>query len=174
MRNIVLFGFMGTGKTSVGRKLASSLGMKFIDMDQIIEEREKRSIKDIFAADGEPYFRKLERALVEELAQRRGLVIGTGGGVVLNADNVRDFAATGLCVCLSAAPEVILKRLEKDGSRPLLAEGDKLQKIKGILESRRQLYAKVPVQVDTTGLSVDEVVQRITAIVSQGQEQEDL
>ena len=161
MKNIVLFGFMGTGKTSVGRKLAFRLGMEFVDMDHIIEEREGRLIKDIFATDGEQYFRNLERALVKELSQRQGLVIGTGGGVVLNRNNISDFAQTGLCVCLSAAPGEILKRLEKDGSRPLLAEGDKLQKIKGILDSRRELYASVPLQVDTTGLSPDEVATRI-------------
>jgi len=152
---------MGTGKTSVGKGLASRLGVQFVDMDHIIEEREKRSISSIFATDGEPYFRALERELVKELAQRDGLVIGTGGGVVLNADNVADLSATGLCVCLNAEPAAILERLEGDGSRPLLAEGNKLEKIKSILDSRREKYARVPQQLDTTGLSVEQVVDRI-------------
>ncbi len=165
MKNIVLFGFMGTGKTSVGKKLAGELGMQFVDMDHLIEEREGRSINDIFASDGEPYFRNLERGLVRELSQREGLVIGTGGGVVLNRDNISDFAATGLCVCLNAGPEEILQRLEHDGSRPLLAEGDKLQKIKDILGTRAALYANVPEQVDTNGMSVDEVAARIKEMV---------
>ena len=161
MKNIVIFGFMGTGKTSVGIKLACDLDMEFVDMDHIIEAREGRAISDIFATDGEPYFRKLERELVQELSGREGLVIGTGGGVVLNEDNISDFSESGTCVCLNAEPEEILKRLENDGSRPLLAEGDKLKKIKGILDARRALYAKVPEQIATTGLSADEVVARI-------------
>ena len=161
MKNIVLFGFMGTGKTSVGKKLAAELGLKFVDMDHIIEEREDRAISDIFATDGEPYFRNLERALVQELAAAEGMVVGTGGGVVLNAANIADFNGNGLCVCLNASPEEILKRLENDGSRPLLAEGNKLEKINGILDARKDLYAKVPEQVDTTGLSLDEVVERV-------------
>jgi len=166
MKNIVMFGFMGTGKTSVGKELADALGMEFLDMDHIIEEREGRSINEIFANDGEPFFRALERKLVQELSAREGLVIGTGGGVVLNGNNISDFSATGLCVCLSADPEEILKRLEKDGSRPLLAEGDKLAKIRGILDSRKDLYAEVPVQIDTTGLSISEIVRRIVQMVS--------
>lgn len=166
MKNIVLFGFMGTGKTSVGKMLASELGMEFLDMDHVIEEREGRAISDIFATDGESYFRELERDLVKKLAARDGLVIGTGGGVVLNEANIDDFAATGLCVCLNADPEEILKRLEHDGSRPLLAEGDKLQKIKAILDARKDLYARVPQQVDTGSLSVNQVVQRIRELAS--------
>lgn len=161
MRNIVLFGFMGTGKTSVGKKLAAEMNMRFLDMDHVIEEREGRAINDIFATDGEAYFRQLERSLVKELADREGMVIGTGGGVVLNEENISDFAGTGLCVCLNADPQEILKRLENDGSRPLLAEGDKLQKIRDILESRKALYANVPEQIDTDGMTVEDVVSRI-------------
>lgn len=161
MKNIVLFGFMGTGKTSVGRKLAAELGLKFVDMDLVIERREGRAISDIFATDGEPYFRSLERELVKELAAGDGMVIGTGGGVVLNKDNIADFSRAGTCVCLSAAPEELLKRLEHDGSRPLLADGDKLAKINGILDARKDLYGGVPEQIDTTGLSVDDVVAQI-------------
>lgn len=165
MKNIVLFGFMGTGKTSVGKALAQELGMQFLDMDHIIEEREGRTINDIFATDGEPYFRELEFNLVKELSQREGLVIGTGGGVVLNEENIKSFASTGLCVCLNAAPEEILRRLESDGSRPLLAEGDKLQKIRDILDSRQALYAKVPEQIETSGMTVAEVACGIEALM---------
>ncbi|NQU41168.1 MAG: shikimate kinase [Lentisphaerae bacterium] len=161
MRNIVLIGFMGTGKTSVGRKLATALGLSFVDMDAIIEEREGRPITEIFATDGEPYFRDLERNLVCELAAREGLVVGTGGGVVLNPDNLSDFAATGLLVCLQASPETILDRVAHDTTRPLLAGEDKMKKILGILESRQPLYAALPHQVDTDGLTIAEVSEHI-------------
>ncbi len=111
MKNIVLVGFMGTGKTSVGLSLAERLDLTFLDMDDIIVEREGRSIPEIFDKDGEEYFRALERAIVRELAGKDGLVVATGGGVVLNRDNVDDFERTGLLVCLSASPEVILARV---------------------------------------------------------------
>jgi shikimate kinase len=164
MRNIVLIGFMGTGKTSVGHVLAVRLGLTFVDMDAIIEEREARPITEIFATDGEPYFRTVERALVQELAARDGLVIGTGGGVVLNPDNIGDFSATGLVVCLQATPETILDRVMHDTTRPLLAGDDKMQKILGILEKRQHLYAALPHQVDTNGKTVDEVTEEICAL----------
>lgn len=162
--NIVLLGFMGTGKTSVGRALAQRLRMTFADMDALIEEREGKSISRIFAEDGEPHFRALERALVSELAAGTGRVIGAGGGVVLNPDNVRDFERTGLAVCLSATPEEILRRVRDDAARPLLAGGDKLASIVRILEQRRQHYAAIRRRIDTTGLTVAQVVERILAM----------
>lgn len=163
-KNIVLFGFMGTGKTSVGRILAGKLGLRFIDMDVVIEERQKKSISSIFAEEGEQAFRKMERDLVRELAGGSGMVIATGGGVVLNRVNVDDFARTGLAVCLRATPEDILDRLKEDTTRPLLAEGDKMQKVAALLEKRRPFYESVPVQVDTSGLTVEQVADRILSI----------
>jgi shikimate kinase len=160
-RNIVLVGFMGTGKTSVGRRLALRLGMTFVDMDDVIREREGRPIPRIFAENGEPYFRSLERALVGELSRQTGLVVSTGGGIVLNPENVRDYASSGLVVCLSAAPEAILQRVAGDTNRPLLAGDDKMKKILPLLETRRPLYAAIPHQVDTTRLSVEQVVERV-------------
>lgn len=160
-KNIVLVGFMGTGKTSVGRALADRLDMKFIDMDDVIVEREDKSIPDIFAQDGEPYFRSVERKLVQELAVETGLVIGAGGGIVLDPANIDDFSRTGLVVCLSASPETILERVEHDTNRPLLAGGDKMAKIKGILEKRQARYDAIPCRLDTDGLSIEEVVDAI-------------
>jgi shikimate kinase len=162
--NIVLVGFMGTGKTTVGHALAQQLGMTFVDMDDMIVSRQGKSIPDIFAQDGEPRFRALERELAGELAGREGLVVGTGGGIVLNAGNIADFSRTGLVVCLSAAPQTILARLESDTSRPLLAEGDKMAKITGILDQRQALYDAIPHQVPTDDLSVDQVVSQITGL----------
>jgi shikimate kinase len=161
MKNIVLVGFMGTGKTSVGLSLAERLDMTFLDMDDMIVEREGRSIPEIFDKDGEEYFRALERTIVQELAGKDGLVVATGGGVVLNRDNVDDFERTGLLVCLSASPEVILARVEADTNRPLLEGDDKMAKITAILDKRQALYDSVACQIKTDELSCDEVVKAI-------------
>ena len=163
-RNIVLVGFMGTGKTCVGQRLAGLLNMTFLDMDRVIEERTGKTVSRIFAEDGEPRFRALERELVQELAARSGLVIATGGGIVLNSENLRDFGRTGLVVCLTATPEAIFKRVAAETHRPLLAGGDKQQMIVARLEARRALYEAIPVQVDTSDLTVEQVAERIAAI----------
>ncbi|QHI68321.1 shikimate kinase [Tichowtungia aerotolerans] len=146
-KNIVLIGFMGTGKTVTGRVLAERTGMELVDMDSIIEERAGKPISDIFANEGEPAFRKLERALANELSQREGLIISTGGGVVLDPDNMADFHNGGLVVCLTASPETIFQRLENDTTRPLLS-GDKKKQISGILETRKPLYDAIEHQID--------------------------
>lgn len=162
--NIVLVGFMGTGKTSVGKKLAASLGKTFVDMDEIIVEREGKPVSKIFEEDGESKFRALERALVQELAGKPNLVIATGGGIVLNPKNIEDFSATGFVVCLHAEPETILKRLKGDRTRPLLASTDKMERIINLLEARRPLYDSIPDRVDTTTLNRQAVVDHILTL----------
>ena len=166
-RNIVLMGFMGTGKTRVGKELAARLAMSFVDMDDIIVEKEGKSIPRIFAEDGEPHFRAVERTVVKELASQTGLVVATGGGVVLNPDNLRDFSHQGLVVCLAATPAEILERVKHDANRPLLAQGDKMQKIRGLLDTRRELYASIPHQVDTNDKTPDDVVTEILAMYAE-------
>lgn len=163
-RNIVLMGFMGTGKTTVGQLLAERLGLAFVDMDHLIEQRAGKPISRIFAEDGEPSFRKMERELSVELAGRDGLVVGCGGGVVLNPANVDDYARTGLVVCLTATPEIIFERTAKDRNRPLLEEKDRFQRILDLLAKRRALYAAIPHQVDTGTLSPRQVADRIEAL----------
>lgn len=165
-RNIVLMGFMGTGKTTVGMRLAARLGLKFVDMDHVIEERTGKPVSRIFAEEGEPRFRAMERALARELSQREGLVIGCGGGVVLHPDNVADFVRTGLVVCLTATPEAIFQRTAAETHRPLLEEQNRFQRILDLLAKRKLLYAAIPNQVDTTSLPPDEVVRRIEALYS--------
>jgi shikimate kinase len=154
-RNIILVGFMGTGKTATGRLLAERTGMELVDMDALIEERQGKTIPEIFAADGEPAFRSMERRLVEELSKRSGLVISTGGGIVLNPDNTADFEKTGLVVCLTASPETIFQRLEKDTTRPLLS-GDKKAQIAELLEKRKPLYAAISHQINGDILGPEE------------------
>jgi shikimate kinase len=155
---------MGTGKTTVGRLLAAELGFEFVDMDHVLEARAGKTITRIFAEDGEPAFRAMERALSHELAQRQGLVVGTGGGVVLNPDNLRDFSATGLVVCLTAPPEVIFERTNQETHRPLLEQQDRLGRIRDLLEKRRALYAAIPHQFDTTALSPAQLARQILAL----------
>jgi shikimate kinase len=156
-KNIVLMGFMGTGKSTVGRTLARRLGLQFLDMDTLLEERAGKPIARIFAEDGEPHFRSMERTLSQELSQRSGLVIACGGGVVLDPDNIRDYSRMGLVVCLTATPEVIFKRTAKDRNRPLLEEQDRMKRILELLEKRKEMYASIPYQVDTTTLTGDQV-----------------
>jgi shikimate kinase len=160
-RNIILVGFMGTGKSATGRLVAQALRREFIDMDSVIEQREQRSIPKIFADSGEPYFRQLERALVQELAARENLVIAPGGGIVLNPENVRDFQRTGLVICLGATPETILARVGHDANRPLLQGGDKLQKIRDLLGKRQALYDAIPLQLATDGQTAAQVADGV-------------
>ncbi|HOW97738.1 MAG TPA: shikimate kinase [Kiritimatiellia bacterium] len=168
--NLILVGFMGAGKSATGRRVAARLGRRFVDMDAVIEARAGRAIPEIFACEGEAHFRKLERALVLELAGQRDLVIAAGGGVVLNPDNLRDFERTGLVVCLSAALETILKRVGHHRNRPLLEGGDKEQRVRELLENRRALYEAVARQVETTDLTPDEVAARVLALYGEAPE----
>ena len=166
-RNIALLGFMGTGKSTVAGLLARRLGRRVVEMDAVIEQRAGKPISAIFAEEGEPHFRQLERALVQELAAQRGLVISCGGGVVLNPDNVRDLGATGLVVCLTATPQVVLQRVAAATHRPLLEGGDKAHKILDLLASRRALYAAVPHGIDTSARTPEEITDLILALFTQ-------
>lgn len=151
---------MGTGKTVTGRILADRTGMELVDMDSIIEERTGRAISDIFATDGEAAFRSMERELAQELAQREGLIISTGGGMVLNPDNLADFEQTGFVVCLHASTATIFDRLEHDTTRPLLS-GDKKAQIASILETRQPLYDAIAHQIDGDRLDPQQRAEEI-------------
>ena len=161
--NIILVGFMGTGKTTIGRLLAEQTGMPLVDMDAQIEKYAEKSINDIFAQDGEPHFRALEREMTQRLSARSGQVISTGGGIVLNPDNISDYEESGLVVCLLASAEEILDRVKHDNTRPLLA-GDKQEQIIQLLEKRRPLYESISHKIDTTGLPPTEVAQKIIGL----------
>ena len=159
--NVILAGFMGTGKTAAGKRFAEKTGREFIDMDDLIVKREGKPVSRIFEEDGEPYFRSVEREIVKELSGQEGLVVGAGGGVVLNPDNISDFSRTGLVICLEADPEIILERLANDTSRPLLAGENKLDRIKSLMDSRKEYYASIPVTINTNDMTVDQVVTEI-------------
>ena len=165
MKNVILFGFMGTGKTVAGKEVASRLGMKFVDMDDVIEAKEGSTISEIFAWKGEAHFRKVESEVARELSEREGLVIATGGGVVLKAPNVDALQSSGTGICLMASQEEILERVKGQSHRPLLMTGEPLERIKALLGYRAPFYAKVKYQIDTSGLSVEKVVDKILEIV---------
>lgn len=165
MKNLVLVGFMGTGKSAVGRIVARRLTLEFVDMDARIEEQAGRMISDIFATEGEAHFRTIERAMVQELSEREGLVIATGGGVVLNPDNLSDFSRTGVVICLHADPETILGRVSRQAHRPLLeGDDDKSQAIRALLEKRTPIYESIPLGIDTTHLPARDVAEQAIAL----------
>ncbi len=166
-KNIILIGFMGTGKSATGRIISRRLERVLMDMDAMIEEREGRTIAQIFAQEGEPHFRSLERGLVQELSQRRNLVIAAGGGVVLNPENIRDFSRTGIVICLKASPAAILRRVGGEKHRPLLENDDKAKRIMELLESRRPLYEAIAHQIDTSHLSPDAAAAQVIEIYEQ-------
>ena len=162
-RNLVLVGFMGTGKSAIGRRVATLARAPFLEMDAELERRAGKSITRIFAEDGEPAFRDLEAQLAEEWGRKQGAVISCGGGVVLREANLRALEANGLLVCLTARPEVILARTARAAKRPLLAGDNPEQKIRDLLAARAPLYAKIPVQLDTSDLGPEELAAQVLA-----------
>ena len=162
-RNLVLVGFMGTGKSAVGRRVAALAAAPFLEMDAELERRAGKSISRIFAEDGEPAFRDQEARLAEEWGRKQGAVISCGGGVVLREANLRALQANGLLVCLTARPEVILARTARAAKRPLLAGDNPEQKIRDLLAARAPLYAKISVQIDTSDLGPEELAAQVLA-----------
>ena len=162
--NIVLVGFMGTGKTSVGRRLASQLRMRYVDTDDIIERDSGRRIAHIFEEDGEPAFRDLESEAVLKASQLYNHVISTGGGVVLRASNMEALKQNGIIFCLTATPEEIYRRVRHQTHRPLLQTPDALAKIRSMLEERHPYYAEADYKVRTTGRSFREITGYIRQV----------
>lgn len=166
--NIILTGFMGTGKSDVGREVARRLGRPFVDMDAEVETRTGKSIAAIFAEEGEPHFRNLEAEFCRELSARRELVIATGGGALVDEENRRRMSDSGLVICLTCQIEEILRRLASSDDRPLLACHERKREIERLLARRRAAYEAIPHRIDTTGLTVDEVAGRVIALWKRG------
>lgn len=152
---------MATGKSTVGQALASVLGWQFIDLDNLIELRQKRTISDIFAKDGEAYFRSLETRVLKEVAQEKKFVVGCGGGIVLKPENFVIMKRTGHIVCLQATADIIIKRTEGTTHRPLLNAADPHQRVEFLMKMRAPYYAKADMAVDTSALTVSQVVSVI-------------
>jgi len=163
--NIVLTGFMGTGKSTVGRVLADRLGRPFVDTDERIEARHG-PIPAIFSDHGEARFRAIEREVAAEVAARRGQVVATGGRMLLDAENEAVLAGTGVVVCLRASADALVARLAGEvDRRPLLQGDDPDGRIRALVAERAAAYARFP-QVETEGRTPAEVADAVLALVA--------
>lgn len=188
--NIVLTGFMGTGKTTVGRALSKSTGLRFFDADELIENKAAMPVKDIFAGKGEPYFRRLEKEVIKEVTETMaGIIFSVGGGAVMDPENRERLKSFGTVICLFAEPAVIAKRVGEGDERPLLSvassprrgevracpelvEGvrgnsadKRTSKVAELLKQREDAYKDCHFMVDTTRKGVKEVVREVEGFI---------
>ena len=159
-RNVVLCGFMGSGKTTVGRKLARMLGLDFVDADIYLEEKEGKKISDIFAEQGETYFRDRETFYIRELSQRDGIVLSLGGGAVLRPENVAAVRETGLLIHLDTPFYRILKNLSYSNTRPLLDKPDKQAETRRLYNARKAVYHRVS-DLSVRSPKISEVLEKL-------------
>ncbi|TDF96560.1 shikimate kinase [Paenibacillus piri] len=160
--NVVLIGFAGTGKSTVGRALAERLNWQFTDTDHRIEERYGISIAEIFKLHGEPEFRSAESKAIDEALAERGQVVSTGGGAVLAERNRTRMREGGFVVALTASKRAIIERVSQDQSRPLV-QGNVEEKVTALMESRKHAYDFADLKIDTSELSIEAIVDRIQA-----------
>ncbi len=169
-RNLVLVGFMGTGKSTLGRGAALALGRPFVDTDAEVESRAGASVAEIFATHGEAAFRRWEAEAVAAVAAGPGRVVATGGGVLARPDNAEMLRATGVFVLLEARPEVILRRVggaRAGVRRPLLSGPDPLRRIEELLAARSVMYAQADLRLDTSDLGPDMAIQALLGVCAQ-------
>lgn len=159
---IYLVGFMAAGKTTVARALASRLGWRADDVDALIEARERRTVAEIFARSGEPYFRSLERDILHLLLPLRHIVVATGGGTYMDPDNQAAINLDGVSVWLDVPFEEILARIPADGRRPLAADRGQLERLYAL---RRTAYASAQLRIDARGAGPEEVAERIAEVL---------
>ena len=159
--NIYLVGFMGTGKTTVGGVLAKEQGWNFVDLDELIELKQQRRIVDIFAQEGEPYFRKVEKKFLKQVSTQKKFVVACGGGVVLDKANIKIMKKSGILICLSATAEIILKRVSSGRLRPILNVDKPRERIELLLKMRAPYYLEADLTVDTSHASIEQVVAKI-------------
>jgi len=152
---------MGTGKSCAGKRLSKRLGLDFLELDEVIEKKAGTSIKDIFEKKGEPYFRKLEKEIVKEASQKKGVIISAGGGAVVDEENFKNLKSGGVIICLEASPGVILQRTRSLTTRPLLNVADPKKKIEELLKVRLPYYKKSDHCINTDELTIEQVVEKI-------------
>ncbi len=168
-KNIILIGFMGTGKTAVGVELALHLGRKFIDTDRLVEEQSEMSIADIFEQFGESEFRKREsEAALKLITYGPGeIVAATGGGITLKKANRDSLAKAGIVVLLTASPRAILRRIGKGKERPLLEGHNRRERIEELIKKRETIYSSHDLKINTTGKTVKQVSREIISRLAQ-------
>ena len=161
--NIALIGFMGVGKTAVGKVLAEKLGRSFVELDSLIEQKAGKSIPEIFQQEGEIAFRELEMRVTEEVANKKKAVIACGGGIVLNKINIERLRESSRIVYLTASPEVMLKRVSsEEGQRPLLEVDNPTLTIRELLGFRKPFYERAAdIKIDTSKLDINAVSKQI-------------
>jgi len=159
--NVALIGFMGTGKSTVGRIVAEHLKFEFLDTDALIEERSGKKINEIFAQNGEPAFRELEAQLMQELDSRTNTVISTGGGLPTNPANLDSLKKHSLVLCLWLSPEKIFERVREQSHRPILHGPDPLGKIRTLLAAREPFYKQADVLINSDLRSAREVATQV-------------
>src|SRR5439155_2593886 len=169
--NLVITGFMGTGKTSVARLVARLFGRECVDMDELISAREGRPVAQVFREQGEAYFRDREAEVCRELGARDDLVIATGGGTLLSDDNRAVLARRARLFCLDASADEIARRVGADSLRPLLgateSSGSLVERITSLLKQREAAYALIPHHVGTDALTPEQVAQQVVACAQQ-------
>ena len=160
-KNVILTGFMGVGKTSVGTRLAKDLGYAFVDTDELIEADRKITIAEIFSTFGEPYFRDTETRIIKRTLESDNQVVSPGGGAVIRDENRKLFKESGITICLLARPEVIYERIKHETHRPLLHVPDPLSRITELLTAREDYYRQADLVIDTSDKTVDQVICEI-------------
>jgi shikimate kinase len=168
--NIVLIGYRGSGKSTVGRKLAARLKLRFVDIDDLIEDRQGTPIRDIVKCHGWGHFRKLERNTIEEISKEDDLIIAPGGGAVLDSDNVKALRKNGVIIWLKADKQTLLKRLSQDPvtntRRPTLTGKGTSEELKEVMSLREPIYERVSeIQIDTSILDVETVVEHVLTVL---------
>jgi shikimate kinase len=165
IQNIALVGFMAVGKSAVGRNLARKLHRRFVDIDALIEKAERCKVREIFTQKGEAYFRALEKQKLGEALSESGQVIATGGGIILDEDNLTLLRQNTLLIGLTASTDVLVSRAGKNPKRPLLKGGDVRERVEELLQKRQSRYAEAHVTIDTSGLAIDQVVEKIVQFI---------
>jgi len=164
-KNIALIGFMAVGKSAIGRTLARKLRRRFVDLDRVIEKAEGSKVREIFERKGEAYFRQLEKQALTMVLEANNQVIATGGGVILDDQNIQILRDKALLIGLSAELDVLLARAGDGSKRPLLQGSDRREKIEDLLRQRASRYAQAHVTIDTSNLTVDQVVKKIIGLL---------
>jgi shikimate kinase len=156
---------MAVGKSAVGRNLAKRLHRRFVDLDRLIEKAEGMKVRDIFEQKGEPYFRQLEKQTLANVLQQENQVIATGGGVVMDDENLAALREKTVLVCLTASTDAILSRVGHGTKRPLLKGTNRRERVEELLRLREARYAQAHVTIDTSELTLEQVVNQIVEAV---------
>ena len=165
--NIILIGFMGTGKTAVGKRLATILDKSFYDTDQEVEAVTGMTISQLFNKYGEVRFRSEENLAIQRLMKKDNCIIATGGGIILNQGNINFLAEKGVVICLTARPEIIYERVKRRNNRPLLKKGNLYETIIKLMKDREELYKRADLYIDTSDLDFREIIERIIAFLEE-------